>query len=116
MKFNKKVFFITTIIIGILTFLSFWAAFFEDEGTLPENLFCIILAQLFYIFRFPTHTLFWSIIINAGVTVYFIGLFINSLLYGFLTERIISCIKFIMYNFLTPLSKKIIHNFFYSHV
>jgi len=92
-NFNKLVFVIATVIFVILLFFSFFAAWAEDDGALPNSLFWIIFAKLFYILRFPTHTLFWSIIIHLGGIVFFAGLLINCLFYGFLTERVFYFIK-----------------------
>lgn len=81
-----------TFLIGLLTFAAFLFAAAEDEGTGSVNGFSLIAAKLFYIFRFPTHTILWETFSNGG-GVFFLGLFINSLLYGFLIERIVAIIK-----------------------
>jgi hypothetical protein len=91
--FNKTTFIIATIVFGILLVPSFLAAFGEDEGTLPESSFWIMFARLFYILRFPTHTILWTFICDGGAAIYFGGLFINCCFYGILTERLISIIK-----------------------
>jgi hypothetical protein len=69
---------------------SFIAAWAEDEGTLGTSIIWMVFFKLFYILRFPTHTLFWVIFSNAGVVVYLSGLIINCMFYGFITERIYS--------------------------
>jgi hypothetical protein len=91
--FNKTNFIILTIVFGLLLIPSFLAAFGEDEGTLPESSFWILFARLFYILRFPTHTLLWSIFSNGGAAVFFGGLIINCCFYGLVTERLISFFK-----------------------
>lgn len=78
------------ILLLIPSFLGAWA---EDEGTLGTNIIWVSFAKLFYILRFPTHTLLWTIISEFGATIYFLGLFINCIFYGFLTERTISIFK-----------------------
>jgi hypothetical protein len=92
-KINWSICMLATLAWTILLIPSFLAAFGEDEGTLPKDSFWTIFAQLFYVMRFPTHTLFWDFIINSSATSYFAGLFINCLFYGLLTERFYSFIK-----------------------
>jgi len=45
------------------------------------------MADAFYIFRFPTHVLFWKYMNGC---VFFLGLFINILFYAVFIEMIIS--------------------------
>jgi hypothetical protein len=80
--FNKTVFIIATVVFGLLLIPSFLAAFGEDEGTLPESSFWMLFAKLFYVLRFPTHTLMWSIFSNNGALVFFGGLLVNCCFYG----------------------------------
>ena len=86
-KFNFKTFFITTIICGILTFVTLVAAASKDEGTGGDEIIVKALEKLFYIFRFPTHTLFFQFM-NGSM--FFVGLFLNCLFYGLVAERIYS--------------------------
>lgn len=92
-NFSKSTFIISTIVFGLLLIPSFLAAWAEDEGTLGTNIIWLTFAKLFYILRFPTHTLFWTVITSGGATIYFTGLLINCLFYGLLTERLISLFK-----------------------
>jgi len=73
--------------------ISFFAAFAESEGTIGNNFVLMILAKLFLIFRFPTHVIFWNFISNSSPIMFYVGLLINSLIYGLLIERIITIIK-----------------------
>jgi di/tricarboxylate transporter len=66
-----------TIIFGIFTFITLIAAASVDEGTDGNSALIQVLAKLFYIFRFPTHTLFFSFM---GGSFFFIGLGINCIL------------------------------------
>jgi hypothetical protein len=91
--FNKIVFIIATVVFGLLLIPSFLAAFGEDEGTLPESSFWMLFAKLFYVLRFPTHTLMWSIFSNNGALVFFGGLLVNCCFYGLGTERLFSIFK-----------------------
>ena len=91
--FSKVTFIIATALFGLLLVPSFLAASGEDEGTLGTNIILVAFAKLFYILRFPTHTLLWTFFSKSGVTVFFIGLIINCFFYGLLTERITYFIK-----------------------
>jgi len=86
-KFNLVAFFFATLICGVLTFITLIAAAARDEGTGGDGIIVMTLEKLFNIFRFPTHTLFFNYM-NGGM--FFVGLFINCLLYGLLMERVIS--------------------------
>jgi hypothetical protein len=89
-NFNAARFFILLIVIGGLTVFSFLTAFGKDEGTLGDNFFLNFMANAFYVFRFPTHVLFWKYM-NGGI--FFLGLFINVIFYSLLIEFIISYFK-----------------------
>ena len=86
-KFNFKTFLITTIICGILTFVTLVAATARDEGTTGDGIIVKALEKLFYIFRFPIHTFFFQFM-NGSM--FFIGLFLNCLFYGLVAERLYS--------------------------
>jgi len=67
-NFDKKTFIISTVLIGLLLIPCFFAAWGEDEGALGNNIVLMTLSKLFYVLRFPTHTLFWEIFsFNAGL-------------------------------------------------
>ncbi|MGB5819851.1 MAG: hypothetical protein WBG90_10235, partial [Saonia sp.] len=70
-RINKGYFLIFSTLIGILTFFSFIAAFAKDEGTIGDNFIWNLFADLFVIFRFPTHNIFWDWMVGW---VYFIAL------------------------------------------
>jgi hypothetical protein len=89
-KFNLVIFLISVIVIGVLTFVSFLAAFAIDEGN-KLNMIWLFFSKLFYVLRFPTHTLFWAFLTrHEGPTIYLMGLFINCIFYALLIERIFS--------------------------
>lgn len=88
-RVNKGYFLIFTSIVGILTFLSFIAAYAKDEGTIGENFIWNLFADLFNVFRFPTHNLLWDWMNPAF---YIIGLVLNSMFYGLILERILNLI------------------------
>jgi hypothetical protein len=92
-NFNKTTFILSTILLGLLLIPSFLAAWAEDEGTLGTSIVWATFAKLFYVLRFPTHTLFWTFITKSGETFFFLGLGLNCLFYGFITERVISLFK-----------------------
>src|SRR5436190_7638992 len=73
---------------GLLTVVSFFGAWAYDEGTMNSS----ILASVFKVFRFPTHTLFWDFF-NQTTATFYSGLLLNVVFYAFLTERFSSFIK-----------------------
>jgi hypothetical protein len=92
-NFNRPTFIFATIFFVLLFVPSFFAAWAQDEGTIGANLLAQAFVAIFYILRFPTHTLFWSVIANGGALLFFAGLFIHCLFYGLITERIFSIFK-----------------------
>ena len=92
-RFKILIFIIATIIFCGLTFITLVAAGSVDEGiegTGVLGFIAIILSKLFHFFRFPTHTFFFDLMNGSR---FFIGLLINCIMYGFLTERLISFLK-----------------------
>lgn len=83
-KFSFRTFLISTIVVGVFTFLTLVGAAATDEGTNGSGIIITILAKLFHIFRFPTHALLFQIMDGP---MFFIGLVINCLFYGLLIER-----------------------------
>lgn len=73
-----------------MTFVTLVATAARDEGTGGDGILVKGLEKLFYLFRFPTHTLFFEFM-NGPM--FFVGLFINCLFYGLVIERIISVYK-----------------------
>ena len=95
-NFNFFTFIFAWTIVGFLTFLSFIAFAAFDEGTIGTNPIWIVLAKSFYIFRFPFHNIFWPLMIKNDFNFskfFFLGLFLNSLLYALLVERLLYLIK-----------------------
>ena len=90
---NKQTVYIASVVFGLLLIPSFLAAWGEDEGTLGTNIIWVTFAKLFYVLRFPTHTLLWTFISKGGATIFFVGLIINCIFYGLLTERLIYYVK-----------------------
>ena len=86
-SFKTLIFISSTLIFCIFTFITLIAAGAVDEGTDGNSALIQALAKLFYIFRFPTHSLLFGFI---GGHFFFLGLGINCLFYGFIMERIFS--------------------------
>ena len=78
---------LSTGLIVLLLIPSFFAAWAEDEGTLGDHLFWIVFAKLFYVLRFPSHVLLWSVFSDSAI-LFFIGLGLNCMFYGFIIERV----------------------------
>ncbi|MFY7838938.1 MAG: hypothetical protein ACOVP7_01630 [Lacibacter sp.] len=92
-KINTSTIIVLTLFFLFLTVLSFFAAWAEDEGTLGNSLIWLIGAKLFYILRFPAHTLLWDVFSNGGLFVFMLGLLINCLFYALFFERVIFILK-----------------------
>ncbi len=84
--FSKTIFISVTLLLFCLTFISYYGALAEEDGTLNNNSTLIWLARLFNILRFPTHSLLWNLFSQNG-TIYIVGLIINCLFYAFIIER-----------------------------
>jgi hypothetical protein len=83
-NFNLKTFLITLIICCVLSFVSLVAFAATEEGTNGNDVIVPAIGNLFYIFRFPMHTIFSSLMSGKW---FLIGLFINCLFYAFFIER-----------------------------
>lgn len=68
----------------MLTFVTLIAAAARDEGTAGNGIITITLEKLFYVFRFPTHTLFFQFMNGPN---FLIGLLINCMFYALAIER-----------------------------
>ncbi|AKQ46837.1 hypothetical protein TH63_16310 [Rufibacter radiotolerans] len=88
-KFNPFLFILTGTILTFLMFASFIFAAAEDEGTSSGGLISEALVGLFYIFRFPIHTLFWEFILEHWA-LYLPALLLNVALYAFIIERLVT--------------------------
>ena len=84
-NFNILLFIVLGIIDCTICFLSFIAAWAEDDGSLTDNLFAIILAKSFYILRFPIHTFFSASLNN--IYFFYYALFINAIIRSIFFER-----------------------------
>ncbi|MEO6453757.1 MAG: hypothetical protein ABIN97_06800 [Ginsengibacter sp.] len=98
-KFKKQTFINATVLFGLLLIPSFLAAWQEDDGAPITNLIWATFAKLFYVLRFPTHTLLWTLFSESGAIVFFVGLFINCCFYGLLTERLFYLFKELKKNY-----------------
>ncbi len=92
-NFDKRIFLNSTISVGLLLIPCFFAAWGDDEGTLGSNRFWMTFSKVFYILRFPTHTLFWKFF-SFNAVFFFVGLILNCMFYGLLIERTIFLFKF----------------------
>jgi hypothetical protein len=87
--FNPAIFLLSTMVYLLLLFPSFICAGSKDEGMMSPDSFLNIFAWLFYLLRFPTHTLFWSTF-SGDSQLFFFGLFLNCFFWGIVTERVFS--------------------------
>jgi len=86
-NFKPLVFVSASVLFLIFTIITFIAYGAVEEGTDGNDHTTRAIAKLYYILRFPTHTLLFGIM-NSPF--FFLGLVYNCLFYGFLTERVIS--------------------------
>ncbi len=80
------------LIICLLTTISFFFFFARNENGHGDNFLFNFLANSFYIFRFPTHVLFWKYMYENAF-LYIAGLATNAVLYAVLIEFLISYFK-----------------------
>jgi hypothetical protein len=76
-EISSKRFLLAIILVIMLTGLSYLSALGSGKGVLP---------YLFYIFRFPTHSLFWDFFSQSS-TLYRAGLVINIFFWSVILER-----------------------------
>ncbi len=86
-NFNENLFIPASVVFALLLVPSFLAAWAEDEGHSQKGMIGSLFVKLFYVLRFPAHTLFWSIF-SLHPILFFTGLLINCAFYGFIIERI----------------------------
>jgi hypothetical protein len=92
-KFKVATFILATVICCVLTFITLIGAGVVDEGNGGNTglrVIPLLLSKLFYVFRFPTHTLFFDFMNGPN---FFLGLLVNCLMYGFVVERVIAFFK-----------------------
>ena len=85
-NFKVWLFISASLLFVLFTFITFIASGLVDEGTDGNSSTVQAIAKAYYIFRFPTHTLFFQFM-NGPI--FFFGLLINCLFYSFFTERIV---------------------------
>ena len=95
-NFNLRIFIISSLVIGMLVFISMMAEWAWEDHYPNNGLFLTILAKSFWIFSFPFSLFFWifeSWIVPPRyeiITYIFMlgGLILNSFFIGLLIERI----------------------------
>jgi hypothetical protein len=86
MKMNFGIFFIALIILALLSGISFFATWAEDEGQC-DNLICQLFYYSFYFFSLPFYFLLRDFIIrDANLSV--LALFANVLFWALIYERL----------------------------
>jgi len=89
--FNIVIFFIATIIIMFLTFISFVGFAAKEEGS--SGIISNLLSLLHTVLEFPTYTIFWKFIFQSrNFAVYLLAYALNSILYGIIVERLVALI------------------------
>jgi hypothetical protein len=91
-NFKIKRFLLIVFIIALLTVFTLICAFARGENWPNSSFLLNFLADCFYIFRFPTHVLFWKYMYD-NPSLYIGGLAMNVILYAVLVEFLISYLK-----------------------
>jgi hypothetical protein len=90
-RINWKLFRRLFFLIGLFTFLSFWAVVADGENGPSSQWWIISLVKSFDVSRWPTLYLYnWD---EGPWTLFVGGLFLNVLLLSFLVERLVYFIK-----------------------
>jgi hypothetical protein len=87
-KIQIRVFLICFVVVGLLNFVSFMGAAANDGGHSTKT--TLLFEKLFLILGFPTMNLLAPVMRGDWGMPYlfFIGLFINAILYAFVVERL----------------------------
>ena len=82
---NFRLFSVVTVLLAILTYFSFMAAYDADERKPATRGLTRLLSEMFNILRFPTHVLLPS---YTKTSLYFaLGLVVNCFFYSLIIER-----------------------------
>ena len=87
-NFNFRIFIISSLVIGLLVFISMMVQWGVEENSPGVGLFWIILAKSYWIFSFPINILFWIFEYKLSPTFILAGLTFNNLLVSLLIERL----------------------------
>ena len=79
---------ILTLTLTVFSGVLFLFTYGQDEGTLGDGVIKNLIADVFVFFAFPSLPVFNRLDILNSWSIYFIGLFINSMIYGILIERL----------------------------
>ena len=84
-EISLKRFLLAVVIVIILTGLSYLSVMGNESG---------IISWLFYMLRFPTHSLFWDFFSQSS-TLYRLGLVINIFFWSIILERVLMLVSYI---------------------
>ncbi len=87
-KFNLRIFMIATIVMVLLTFVS-WAGLEARDTPSRTHTLLGLVGRLWTVLRFPLFTFFWNFIINQkNIIVTSAAVYINCAIYAIIVERI----------------------------
>jgi hypothetical protein len=92
-NFSLRTFVVSTVIIVVIAFESFFEAFGNTTGEIKHNFFTKLSDISITVFDFPINYFFSKLDVETGFIIYFILLFINCLLYALLIERLFALVK-----------------------
>jgi hypothetical protein len=84
---------LTFAVTSLLTWISFFFYFMQDEGQIDNEAFFLnALADSFLILRLPLHLIFWDIVKDNSF-LFYVTLFLNPIFWSVLIERLIHWTK-----------------------
>jgi hypothetical protein len=87
-NFSLRIFLFSSLVIGLLTFISMMAGWDLSDKAAETSLFWNILAKSFFVFNWALMLIDWLTGDNPNETLFIVGIFLNCLLDGFIIERI----------------------------
>ncbi|HEY2649319.1 MAG TPA: hypothetical protein VGI38_08985 [Puia sp.] len=89
-KFNLKIFKIATVVVILLTFVS-WVGLDANGMQNGFDTFWGAVGKMWSVLRFPIFTLYWHFLFNHNNIILFsLAVFLNCAFYGFIIERFFS--------------------------
>jgi hypothetical protein len=92
-NFSLRTFIVSTVIIVVIAFESFFTAFANTTGEAKHDFLTKLSDVSITVFNFPINYLVSKLNVETGFIIYFFLLFINCLLYSLLIERLFSFFK-----------------------
>jgi hypothetical protein len=93
--FDKRVFIVLSLLLGLFTIVSFWALVADGENGPFSNIWINLLVKSFDLARWPTLYLYnWN---ESSLEMGLLGLLMNVVLNAYILERIIYFTKYVFF-------------------